>query len=77
MQNCSPGRGETSRRAKERARGRGREGLLCVLGRGEDGESPGAWRGGEGWLEGRQVVESEGTPFPCGRGQPPSNQAQG
>lgn len=33
---------------------------------------------GEGLLEGRQVVESEGTPFPCGLGDdPPSSQAQG
>lgn len=26
---------------------------------------------GEGLLEGRQVVESEGTPFPCGLGDDP------
>lgn len=41
------------------------------------GRAQGPGEGGEGLLEGRQVVESEGTPFPCGRGQPPSNQAQG
>lgn len=61
-----------SRRAKERARawGGGGGAAVCAGERGGWGE-PGAWRGGEGWLEGRQMVESEGVPFLCGLGDDP------
>lgn len=70
VQNRSPGKGERGagvQRSVQEAGG----GLPCVLGRGEGGESRGAWRGWEGLLEGRQVVESEGIPFPCGLGDAP------
>lgn len=44
------------------------EGGCCVCqGQGKVREQRGLERG-EGLLEGRQVVESEGTPFPCGLG---------
>lgn len=41
-----------------------------MLGRGEGGESRGAWRGGR-VVRGWQVVESEGIAFPCGLGDDP------
>ena len=43
---------------------------VCAGEKGGWGE-PGAWRWGEGWLEGRQMVESEGVPFLCGLGYDP------
>lgn len=39
-------------------------------GEGKVGRTQGPGGGEEGLLEGRQVVESEGTPFPCGRDNP-------
>lgn len=56
-----------------------RLGDRCVCyGREEAGRTEGSGEGGKGLLEGWQVVESEGTPFPCGLGDdPPPSQARG
>lgn len=75
VQNCSPGRGErqagVQRSVQEAGVGWG-GGALCVLGRGKAGrERRGLEKRGKGLLEGWQVVESEGTPFPCGLGNDP------